>query len=295
MTPEPTDQERHLANLRAVADSLREPAPRRPAPAASGGGAPGAPSQRGRYGVIGGVVAAVVFLLGKLKFIGLFASVLKLQTVVTMLLSIGVYGIQWGLPFATGFVLLIFVHELGHWVVLRREGIPAGAPVFIPFVGALISMKGRPRDAAVEARVALGGPVLGSLGAWAVMAAGLLGGLPMLVGLGHVGAWLNLFNLLPVAPLDGGRAAGAFSRAFWLVGYALGVAILLLMPSPILLIVMVLGLFTLWQRWRHPVPGYDTITRGQRFAIGLVYLGLVVALVATLAIPVPGPMFPTSR
>lgn len=295
MTSEPTEQERHLANLRAVAESLREPAAARRAPATGGPGAPGAPTHRGRNGMLGAAVAAAVLVLSKLKFIGLLASVLKLKTVVTMLLSIGVYGVQWGLPFATGFVLLIFVHELGHWVVLRREGIPAGAPVFIPFVGALISMKGRPRDAAVEARVALGGPVLGSLGAWAVMAAGLLGGYPMLVGLGHVGAWLNLFNLLPVSPLDGGRAAGAFSRAFWLVGYGLGVVALLLMPSPILLIVMALGLFTLWQRWRHPVPGYDAISRGQRLAIGLVYLGLVVALVATLAIPVPGPMFPTAR
>jgi Zn-dependent protease len=183
-------------------------------------------------------------------------------------------------------VLLIFVHELGHAIVLKREGIPAGAPVFIPFVGALISMRGQPRDAAVEARVALGGPVLGSLAAWAVMAAGVAAHRPFLIGLGHVGAWLNLFNLIPVSPLDGGRIVGAFTHAFWMAGYALGVVALLLMPSPILVIVLVVGLFTLWRRWKHPIPGYHVIPRGQRLAIGLAYGVLIVLLVASLEVPV---------
>lgn len=292
LTPE---ERRHVENLRAVAESLSAPAAKpRPAATAAAGGAPPR-SHRTRNGLLGTLVAGALLVLGKLKFVGLLATVLKLPTLLTMLLSIGVYATQWGLPFATGFVLLIFVHELGHWIVIRREGLPAGAPVFIPFVGALISLKGRPRDAGVEARVALGGPVLGSLGAWAVMAAGLLADVPMLVGLGHVGAWLNLFNLLPVAPLDGGRAAGAFSRAFWIAGYTLGLVFVLLHPSPILILVMVLGLVTLWQRWRHPVPGYHAISRGQRLAIALVYGALVVTLVLTLAIPVPGPTFPTAR
>ncbi len=289
MTPTPEEQ-RHLENLRAVAASLREK-PRAPGTASAGDPAHG-PTHRGRNGVLGSIAAAAVLVLGKLKFVGLLGELLQLKTIVTLLISIAVYATQWGWPFATGFVLLILVHELGHALMLRREGIPAGAPVFIPFVGAVISMRGRPRDAAVEARVGIAGPVLGSLGAWAVMAAGLAGGWPILIGLGHVGAWLNLFNLLPVSPLDGGRVAGAFSRAFWIAGYALGVLVLLLMPSPILLIVMALGLFTLWQRWRHPIPGYDAIPRGQRLAIGLAYLMLVVALVATLAIPVPAPTIP---
>ncbi len=183
MSPHPPEEERHLENLRAVAESLRRPAAPRP-----GVGSDAHPSHRGRNTALGGLVAGAAFLLGKLKLVGLLAGVLEFKTLATMLLSIGVYGMAWGLPFATGFVLLIFVHELGHALVMRREGIPAGAPVFIPFVGAIISMRGRPRDAAVEARVGLGGPVLGSLAAWVVMAVGLAAGKPMLVGLGHVGA-----------------------------------------------------------------------------------------------------------
>jgi Zn-dependent protease len=181
-----------------------------------------------------------------------------------------------------GLVLLIFVHELGHVVVLRREGIPAGAPVFIPFLGAFIAMKGRPRDAYVEAKVALGGPVLGSLAAWAVLAWGRYSGSPMLIAIGQVGVMLNLFNLIPVSPLDGGRIAGAFSRTAWVAGYVAGVSAWFVLQSPLLLIVLVVGLFTLWQRWKNPVPGYHDIPPGRRAAIGVAYVLLVLGLVASL-------------
>src|SRR5262249_58531440 len=129
---------------------------------------------------------------------------------------------EWGWAFAVGFVLLIFVHEMGHAVALRREGIPAGAPVFIPFVGAFVAMQGRPRDAAVEARVAMAGPLTGSLAAWLTLGAGLAWPQPLLVALGHTAVLLNLFNLVPVPPLDGGRLAGAFPRADWLPRYSGG-------------------------------------------------------------------------
>src|SRR5947209_19234608 len=114
-----------------------------------------------------------------------------------MLLSIGAYALEWRWAFAAGFVLLIFVHEMGHAVAMRREGIPAGAPVFIPFVGAFIAMQGQPRNAAVEARVAMAGPVAGSLAAWATLWAGHAPEMPLLPALGRTAAPTNLFNLLP--------------------------------------------------------------------------------------------------
>ena len=131
---------KRIANLRAV---LAGPPPAPPAgktgDAGRAGGAssarPGSASHRTRNTALGTAGAIALFLAGKLKFLGLLAGVLKFKTLGTMLLSIGLYATEWGWPFAVGFVLLIFVHELGHWVVLRREGIPAGAPVFIPFLG----------------------------------------------------------------------------------------------------------------------------------------------------------------
>ncbi|HEV8471285.1 MAG TPA: site-2 protease family protein [Methylomirabilota bacterium] len=262
---------REIDNLRAVYQDLqRGSAP--PAPPRARGGKVAA-------GVIGG---GLLFVLSKAKVVGLLAGLLKWKTLATMLLSIGAYAFEWGWAFAAGFVLLIFIHEAGHAVAMRLEGIPAGAPVFIPFVGAFIAMHGRPRDAAVEARVALAGPLAGALAAWAVLGAGLTLEQRLLVALGHTGVLLNLFNLVPVPPLDGGRIAGAFTRTFWIVGYALGLVALLVTRSPLLLIVLVVGLWSLVRRWRDPVPGYDALSTRQRTTIALLYAGLVLALVATL-------------
>lgn len=261
-----------IENLRAVYQSLQQPTP----------AAEARPGHR-RNTVIGAAGAGLLFALGKAKFFGLLAGVLKFKTLATMLLSIGAYAIEWGWLFALGFVLLIFVHEMGHAVAMRIEGIPAGAPVFIPFVGAFVAMHGRPRDAAVEARVAMAGPVAGSLAAWAVLGTGLALEQPLLVALGHIGVLLNLFNLVPVPPLDGGRIAGAFTRTYWVLGYAVGIAALLVTRSPILLLVLAVGLFTLARRWREPVPGYDALPGGQRRLIGLAYAALVIGLLATLS------------
>jgi Zn-dependent protease len=280
---------KRLENLRAV---LAGPGIKPLPPSRSGTGTRAEPmpagsthhSHRTRNTALGGLGAAGLFLLGKLKFLGLLAGVLKLNTLLSMVLSIGLYAMEWGLPFAIGFVLLIFVHECGHAIVLRMEGIPAGAPVFIPFLGAVIAMRGMPRNAYVEAKVGIGGPILGSIAAWAVLGTGLWLQSPMLVNLGHAGILINLFNLIPVSPLDGGRIAGSFSRGVWIGGYGVGLLALLLTRSPLLLVVLVAGLFTMWQRWHHPVPGYHDIHPGSRLAVGMAYATLVVALALTLPI-----------
>ena len=137
-----------------------------------------------------------------------------------MVVSVGAYTLLWGWPFAALFVLLLFVHELGHALWLRKEGIPAGMPVFIPFLGAVISMKGMPRDAYVEAKVGLAGPVLGTLGAAVVLGLGEYTNSDLLRAAGHTGFLLNLFNLLPIVPLDGGRAMAAIHPALWIAGIA---------------------------------------------------------------------------
>ena len=271
MTSDAERRAREIENLRAVYQSLQ------PGAARTDGR-----SRVGRNVAAGAVGGGLLFVLGKAKFLGLLAGALKWKTLATMLLSIGAYALEWGWAFAAGFVLLIFVHEMGHAVALRREGIPAGAPVFIPFVGAFVAMHGQPRDAGVEARVAMAGPLIGSLAAWTVLGAGLAWPHPLLVALGHAAVLLNLFNLIPVPPLDGGRIAGAFTRTYWVVGYAAGFVALALTRSPVLLIVLIVGLVTLVRRWRDPVPGYDALPRRQRATIALAYAALVGALLITL-------------
>jgi Zn-dependent protease len=275
-------ERRRLENLAAIYRSVQERSAPGTAPAREA--EPRTASPRSRAGLLGGIAAALLFLAGKFKLLGLLASVLKLKTLGTMLLSIGAYAIEWGWPFAAGFVGLIFVHELGHAIVLRREGIPAGAPVFIPFLGAFITMQGRPRDAYVEAKVAIGGPLLGSVGAWLLLGLAMANGEPLLAALAQAGIVINLFNLIPVSPLDGGRIAGAFSRPFWVVGYAIGLSALVVTRSPILAIVLVVGLVPLWRQWNDPVPGYHQIPTGKRLAVGLGYGALLVALAWTLLV-----------
>lgn len=276
---------RQVENLRAVYSHLRGdvPASVSPAPAPSEAPAPDAHPAR-RRGILGTVAAVGALILGKLKLFGLLVTALKLKTLLSMGLTVGLYATQWGFWFALGFVLLVFVHEMGHVIQLHREGIPASAPVFIPFIGAFVAMRGLPRNAFIEAKVGIAGPILGCIGAWAVLAAAALTSRPSLGALAHVALLINLFNLIPVSPLDGGRVAGAFPRPFWIVGYALGIVALVVTRSPLLLIVLLVGLWTLWQRWRSPVPGYDALTAGQRWTMALAYGGLIAAILATLPV-----------
>ena len=240
-------------------------------------GVGGAPRRKGlgRFGVLG-VIALTV--LGKAKWLVAGLKFLKLGPLLSMFVTIGAYALVFGWPFAVGFVLLILIHEMGHAVALKQQGIPASAPVFIPFVGAFIAMKGRPRDAFVEAIVGIGGPILGTIGAAACLAAGFALDSDFLFALASVGFLINLFNMIPVSPLDGGRVVGAISRWFWVVGYALGIGVFVLTWSPILLIILLLGLLAVWNSVRRPAEGYYDIAAWKRVAMGAAYfvmLGLM--------------------
>ena len=227
-------------------------------------------------------LAAPFLVLGGLlvKFGGLLLKFKILLTAGSMLVSIAAYTWLWGLPFAIGFVLLILVHELGHVLELRRQGVPASAPLFIPFLGAVIGMKELPDDAWKEAKVALAGPLLGSAGAAVCWIAGEATGSDVLMGLAFVGFFLNLFNLIPVVPLDGGRAAGALHPALWFVGLVLMVGLAVVRPNPILFLIVILGGLDLWNRWRQrgEAAEYYRLSVGQRATVAVVYLGLVLAL-----------------
>jgi Zn-dependent protease len=156
---------------------------------------------------------------GKLLVLGLT----KASTFTSMLLAFGVYWTQWGMWFAFGFVLSIYVHEMGHVAALRRYGIAASAPMFIPGVGALVRLKQRPVDPREDARIGLAGPIWG-LGATLVAYAGALaGGGALWMAVAHVSAWINLFNLLPIWQLDGGRGFAALStEQRWMATASLG-------------------------------------------------------------------------
>jgi Zn-dependent protease len=236
------------------------------------------------------LVATGAFLL---KF-GAVVYKLKIVTVAgSMIVSVGAYALLGGWWFGVGLVGLIFAHEMGHVLALRRQGVPASAPLFIPFMGAVIGMKRMPENAWREAEVALAGPLLGSLAAAAVWAAGSYYHSRFLVALAFVGFLINLFNLIPVVPLDGGRAVAALHPAIWLVGLAGLVALMVVQPSPILPLIVLLGGFELLNRWKTRrlagAAGYYRVTGWQRVAVATTYLGLAVLLVLAMqATHVPG-------
>ncbi len=230
--------------------------------------------------------AALIAFLAKLKAIILLLPKVKLLvTAGSMAVSVAAYASIWGFGFAIGFVILLLVHELGHVIELRRMGIRASAPMFIPFLGAVISARSLGDNALDEAKVGLAGPILGSIGSAACIVIWQLTGHDYWRALAFTGLFLNLFNLLPVVPLDGGRAMSAMSPWMWFTGLAAVVALAILFPNPIILIIAVVTAYETYRRWQQRRAGgsgqlaYYRVAPRDRLIIGAVYLALVALLV----------------
>jgi Zn-dependent protease len=255
-----------------------EPAPRLPDPAPE--------PQRGRRRLFGPLIIGFGLLVKYGKFALLFAGKAKfLTTSGSMLVSVAAYSLIWGWTFALGFVLLLLVHEMGHVIQLRREGVEASAPMFIPFLGAVVAAKSLGDDAAAEARVGLAGPVLGTLGAVAVFAVGESLDSEFLRALAFTGFFLNLFNLIPLTPLDGGRAMAAMSPWMWFVGLFLAVGFAFAFPNPIIILVVIVGVWDTFRRWKRLKEGgdeqrsYYRVSPRTRLLVLAVYLGLIAVCV----------------
>src|SRR4051795_5427166 len=223
-------------------------------------------------GVLAAIAAVIAKFAAKLKALVFLLPKLKLFTTsASMLVSIGAYALIWGWRFGVGFVLLLLVHEMGHVLQLRREGIKASAPMFIPFMGAVVAMKEMPKNAAAEARVGLAGPVLGSIGCLIPLVLWKATGNTFWEALAFTGFFLNLFNLLPVLPLDGGRAMAALSPWMWFLGFGLLIAATFFFPSPIMLLILLFGGMETLRRWRTrkspQSEAYHRVSRGQRAAV----------------------------
>jgi Zn-dependent protease len=228
----------------------------------------------------GGGVAAKAGLLTKLLLVLKGSAVLiKFKFVLSMAVSVVAYAFIFGWWYAVGFVALIAIHELGHLVVLRSMGVKVSMPTFIPFMGAFVKMQSKPRSVAQEAIGALAGPAVGTLGALATFELSHVFNSPLLRALAYTGFFLNLFNLVPALPLDGGRVAGALHPALWIVGLVGAGIFAFLHPSPVLILVLLLGLFELARRWRTHKwidAAYYKIPPSTRVGIGTAYAAVAV-------------------
>jgi Zn-dependent protease len=200
----------------------------------------------------------------------------------TMLLSIIAYSWVFGWWYAVGFVALIFVHEMGHYIAARQRGLNVGAPTFIPFVGAWIQLKDLPHNAETEAYVGIAGPLAGTAAALAVFYLARQQNSQLLLALAYSGFFLNLFNLIPLSPFDGGRVTAVISPRLWLIGVPILIVLFFYRPSPLLIIIAIIAAPQVVKAWRgiqtEQDHQYYIASAETRLSYGLLYLGLAAFL-----------------
>jgi Zn-dependent protease len=218
------------------------------------------------------------FILPALKFLPIL-----LKSGGSMVLMIWIYAAMWGWRFGVGFVLLLLVHECGHLLVAKKFGLKVGAPVFIPFMGAFIALKEAPRNAWIESCVGIGGPLLGTAGAFVCNIIGEAFDAPIFTALAWFGYFLNLFNLTPVGMLDGGRIVSALSRWLWIPGFAILLWFGWKYPNFIVWLMVIASVprvISLFRKRTEEEQRYYEVTRSQRLTMSFFYFGLIAMLLA---------------
>ena len=217
---------------------------------------------RGFFRKLWAPIAAIGAFLAKFGVV-----LLKFKFLFSMFVSAAVYVWIGGWWFGIGLVVLLFVHEMGHVLEAKR----------------LITLKEMPHNAWREAKLAIAGPLLGSAGALAIYLVGVAYDSQSLKALAFLGFFINLFNLLPVVPLDGGRITAALHPVLWLVGFLGLLGLVIWKPNPILIIILLFSASELWRRWQmrgHPeMQEYYRVKPHQRLIVGVLYFGLAILLV----------------
>ncbi len=233
-----------------------------------------------RFGPIGVVLAffakfktAALLLITKGKF--LLFGLTKLSTLLSMFASMGLYWALYGWKFGMGFVLGIYVHEMGHVWALRHFGLRASAPMFIPGFGAFVSLYDSPANHGQDARIGLAGPIWGTGAALACALPWVISGGGIWLALAHSLAYINLFNLIPIWQLDGGRGFRALDRQQRLYSIGLMLALWYFAGAGMFLILAAGGAYRVFWTKDQPMDG-------DRGAF-LQYAGLLIMLGAMLA------------
>jgi len=241
-----------------------------------------APSRRTSGGVGAGLLAALAAAWAYGKYALLFLFKFKaFGTLISLLVSFGGYALFWGWSFAAALIVMIFVHEMGHVIEIRRQGMQATAPIFIPFLGAAIFQRSHPTDALKQAQIGIAGPIAGTIGASAAFFLYLSTHWEIFLLAALIGFYINLFNLIPVWQLDGAWVLAPVSKWLQLGGFLLiGVGVVAFhFVSPIIIIIALLGIPTLVQRFRDSSnPYYTSVPIRARMAMGAAWLALVIYL-----------------
>ena len=201
----------------------------------------------------------------------------------TMLISLALYALAFGWKFAVGFTLLLLIHELGHFAAAWVVGVRSSTPVFVPFLGAVIRLRQPPTSAKMEANIAVGGPAAGTLSALICLAVFLWTDSMLMLVLAYTACILNLFNLIPCAPLDGGKIAAAISPRMWWLGSLAAGALFFYTHNLFILVIFAFSLSQLWQGEGDAGGRYYHLGLGARVKVAMWYFGLLAVLgVATV-------------
>jgi Zn-dependent protease len=241
-----------------------------------------APTRRNHRGLLGGLAALLFAALAYGKYaVLLIFKIPALLTLGSALVSVAAYSLLAGPWVAVGLVLMILVHEMGHVVEIRRQGMQATAPIFIPFLGAAIFQRSHAQSPIRQAQIGIAGPIAGTIGATAALV--LYGSTHWIVLLiwAYYGFLINLFNLIPFGMLDGGWILAPVSKWIQVAGLAVLVALFFSgQVSPLIIIIVVLGVPVVFQRFRNPALDAQLTSgpAGPRYAMGAAWLGLVAYL-----------------
>ncbi len=250
------------------------------------------PKKRKGLAGLGGLAVTIGGLLLKLK--GLIFFIKFAPALISAAVSVVVYSLFFGWSFALGIVASLFIHEMGHALVMKLKGIPVGGLIFIPLLGAAVTMRQMPANAKDEAEVGIAGPIAGAIAASVCLVLAELtpNTRTIWAPLAYFGFFINLFNLVPIVPFDGGRVLAAIDRRIWILGFAglLIYQIWLWMNgnfSIFLLFFIIIAATQLWSRGNVNTPeskAYYDVPLGTRITLGLVYFGLAVVLVLGMTI-----------
>ncbi|GAC1453847.1 MAG: hypothetical protein PVS3B3_11630 [Ktedonobacteraceae bacterium] len=259
---------------------------------ASAYGSADGPKKRKGLAGLGGLAVTIGGLL--LKFKGLIFFIKFAPALISAAVSVVIYSLFFGWTFALGIVASLFIHEMGHALVMKLKGIPVGGLIFIPLLGAAVTMRQMPANAKDEAEVGIAGPIAGAIAASVclVLAQLTLNTHTIWAPLAYFGFFINLFNLIPIVPFDGGRVLAAIDRRIWILGFA-GLLIYQIWLwlngnfSIFLLFFIIIAATQLWSRGNVNTPeskAYYDVPMGTRITLGLVYFGLAVVLVLGMTI-----------
>ena len=206
-------------------------------------------------------------------------------TLGSMLISIAIYASSLGWSLAVGYIALLAIHEIGHLLAARYYRVKVSAPIFIPYIGAIIDIRGKITSAWHEAVIGIAGPVLGSLGAFACLGIHHVNGEFYFAELGFIGLCLNLFNLVPLGAMDGGHITTVLSRWLWIPGWCLLAVFVWFIHSPAAIVMLAVSLpiiLTLFRKKPLHLRDYDRVPVLKRLIMGALYIGLVAVLAGSV-------------